>query len=212
VWLVSRGRPASLDANDGVTRIWIQADLVADSAAGIVAEAMAGARLDVVIYNAGIWETHAFEPDYDFTTVSERETRDILAVNLTSAITCLQHLTPNLRQSPTGKIILIGSTSGLENIGAPEVAYTASKFGLRGVAHALRESVRRDRIAVTCLNLGNLAGEIPYAAGVEAALNAYNSARIPVQDVVAVVKCLMGLSRATCVKEVDMPAMLDTGV
>src|SRR5690606_25717321 len=110
-------------------------------------------------------------------------------VNLSSAILSVQALLPNLRLSDNPKIILIGSTSGLDNVQDREVAYVASKFGLRGAAHALRESLRAERIAVTCINPGYIATEVPYEAGVEAALR--QTTAIPMQDIVALVRCLM---------------------
>ena len=208
VWLVSRRRP-DLERGDGVKRFWIEADLSSTNAAQTVAEALAGNALDVVIYNAGIWEKHAFQTDYDFEKVSAEETQDIISVNLTAAIKCVQSVLPNLRQSASGKIILIGSTSGLENTGSRVVAYTASKFGLRGIGHALRENLRGDGIAVTCINPGEIAAEIPYEAGAEEAISAYNGTRIPVQDLVAIVRCLISLSSVACVKEIDIPAITD---
>jgi hypothetical protein len=33
--------------------------------------------------------------------------------------------------------------------------------------------------------------------------------RIPPQDLIAIVKCVIGLSNATCVKEIDVMAMTD---
>jgi len=204
VWLVSRSRP-ELEIDDGAQRQWIQADLSAPEAGDRVAHAMGRQRLDVLLYNAGIWESRAFEPDYDFEKVGEAETARIIAVNLTAPIVCIQKLLPNLRQSGNPKIILIGSTSGLENARAPEVAYTASKFGLRGVAHALREVVRRDRIGVTCIN----PGDITTYVGGPADRRVSNPNSLPTDDLVAIVRCVMRLSRATCIKEIDLPAMSD---
>lgn len=208
VWLVSRSRP-DLELSDGVVRRWVEADLASGGANRKIADALAGQPLDVLIYNAGIWEQYAFSPEYQFETVSEQETQRIISVNLTSAITCIQSLLPNLRQSARGKIILIGSTSGIENSGSMEVAYTASKFGLRGLGHALRENVRCDGIAVTCINPGEIAAEIPYERGAEEAISAYGGTRIPVQDLVEIVRCVMRLSSVACVKEIDVPAITD---
>ena len=208
VWLVSRSRP-DLERSDGVSRRWVEVDLASEDASRKVAQALAGQLLDVLIYNAGIWEQHAFTPDYDFEQVSEIETRNIISVNLTSAITCVQSVLPNLRQSASGKIILIGSTSGLDNNGSPEVAYAASKYGLRGFDQALRENLRRDAIAVTCINAGEVAADIAYERGAEEAIAMYGGTRIPVQDFVAIVRCLMSLSNVACVKEIDVPAITD---
>lgn len=191
VWTVSRRQPRQ--PADSVQRQWIEGDLTQPQTGQQVADVLAGQRLDVLIYNAGIWEDSAFGSGYDFEEVPHAETHNIIAVNLTSAITCIQKVVPNLRQSANGKVILVGSTSGLENINGPEVAYVASKFGLRGVAHALRENLRPFSISVTCINPGSIEGS-----------------GIPHSDLVAITRCLVGLSNATCVKEIDIPAMTDT--
>ncbi|HEY7689333.1 MAG TPA: SDR family oxidoreductase [Dongiaceae bacterium] len=207
VWLVARSRP-DLDYDDGVERRWIEADLSQADVGQKIAAALVGAPLDLAIYNAGIWESTAFSPGYRFEQVPDEETRDILAVNLASAITCLKAVLPSLRKSKAAKIILIGSTSGLDNIGQPEVAYTASKFGLRGVAHALREVVRKDGIAVTCLNPGNI-GTITVKDGKIASRPHERRDMIPPQDLIEIVRCVTRLSNASCVKEIDVMAMTD---
>jgi short-subunit dehydrogenase len=208
VWLVSRSRP-DLDHNDGALRHWIEADLGTANAAAKTAAALSTNPLDVAIYNAGIWEDTAFSSDYRFDDVPDTETKNILTVNLISAITCLKAILPNLRKSKSAKIILIGSTSGLDNIGQPEVAYTASKFGLRGVAHALREVVREDGIAVTCLNPGNI-GTITVKAGEISSRPHERRDMIPPQDLIELVKCVTRLSNSSCVKEIDVMAMTDS--
>jgi short-subunit dehydrogenase len=208
LWLVARSRP-DLDYGDGVTRQWIEADLSSAEAPAKVAGALGGSTLDIAIYNAGIWEETAFSSAYRFDEVFDAETQNILMVNLTSAITCLKAVLPNLRKSKGAKIILIGSTSGLDNIGEPEVAYTASKFGLRGVAHALREVVRRDGIAVTCLNPGNI-GTITVKNGAISSSPHERRDMIPPQDLIEIVKCVSRLSNSSCVKEIDVMAMTDS--
>jgi hypothetical protein len=45
--------------------------------------------------------------------------------------------------------------------------------------------------------------------GAEAAIQTYNSRQIPMQDLVLLVRCLRQLSRVSCVKEIDIPAMSD---
>ena len=107
----------------------------------------------------------------------------IISTNILSPIAYMQALLPNLRRSENGKIILIGSTAGLDHTNNAQVSFVASKFGLRGIAHALREHVRKDKIAVTCINPGELAAKIPYEEGVDKALSEYQGTRIPVQDI-----------------------------
>jgi NAD(P)-dependent dehydrogenase (short-subunit alcohol dehydrogenase family) len=208
LWLVSRSRPA-LRAEDGIQRHWIEADLSLPQAGDAIAAAFGERLLDVLIYNAGIWETNGFEESYDFRRVSEAETQRIIAVNLTSAITCVQSLVPALLRAAHAKVVLIGSTSGLENVRSREVAYTASKFGLRGLARSLRENLRPHGVAVTCINPGEIANEVPYELGVDGAIAAGNGRRIPVHDLVALVRCVIALSPVACVTQIDVPAITD---
>ena len=210
VFLVSRTRPPTLDRSDGVSRIWIQADLsVSQTAAVKVAEAIGTQAIDFLLYNAGIWEENAFEGTYSFEQSTPQEMEQIIHVNLLSAILCTHRLIPNLKLSSNPRVVYISSLSGLDNSGAPEVANTASKFGLRGVVHALRECLREHRIPVTSLNPGNIAAEISYEVGAEAAIQTYDGTRIPMQDLVLLLRCLRQLSRVSCVKEIDIPAMPD---
>lgn len=168
VFLVSRTRPPSLDCSDQVSRFWIQADLsVPQTAAVKVSEGIGTRAVDFLLYNAGIWEVNAFEPTYSFEKSTPQEMEQIIHVNLLSAILCTHCLIPNLKLSSNPRVVYISSLSGLDNSGAAEVANTASKFGLRGVVHALRECLREHRIPVTSLNPGNIAAEIPYEVSVK---------------------------------------------
>jgi NAD(P)-dependent dehydrogenase (short-subunit alcohol dehydrogenase family) len=189
-WLVSRGEPF-LGNEDGATRRWLPGDLSKLDAGAAIAAQLAGRPLDVVVYNAGIWENSAWSGGYDAARVPDEETARIVQVNLTSAITLLGKLLPSLRQSENPKVILIGSISGLENVRGQEVAYGASKFGLRGVAHALREHWRAHGVGVSILNPGSFDG-IGHA------------------DLVASVRYMASLSRTALVKELDLVAMGDS--
>ncbi|MCR8656455.1 SDR family NAD(P)-dependent oxidoreductase [Paenibacillus endoradicis] len=210
VWIVSRRRPDSLDLQDGVHRSWIQADLAEQHVAKKIVASLQEEMLDVLIYNVGIWEKSGFEDEYNFDHDDPVDIANIIHVNMTSTITCIQALLPNLRKSEAGKVILIGSSAGLDHTNNSQVSFVASKFGLRGITNALREHVRKDGITVTCINPGELAADIPYEDGPDKAINEYNGTRIPVQDMISLVKCVISLSRAACVKEINVPAITDT--
>lgn len=197
LWMVSRSQPNSSHA-DGVQRRWIKADLADPQAARHIAEQLGEVTLDVVIYNAGIWEDSAFSDAYDFESIPEAETLQIMMVNLTSAILCVQKVVPHLRRSQRPRLFLIGSISGLENVGSSEVAYNASKFGMRGAAHALRESLRQYQIPVTCLNLGTISRSDD------------TDHDIPPSDICAMIKAVIALSNHSIIKEVDFFALSDT--
>lgn len=209
VYVVSRSKPESISLNDGIQRVWIQADLSELQAASHIANQLGNETLDVVIYNVGIWEKEGFEEHYTFDKDEPAHVSALIHTNVTSAIVCLQAVLPHVRKSSAGKIILIGSTAGLNNANSTQVSFVASKFAIRGITEALREHTRDDGIAVTCINPGELAAEIPYEEGRERALSEYNGTRIPLQDMVALVKCIVGLSRAACVKEINIPAITD---
>ena len=198
LWLVSRSPCPSLSLADGVMRHWLEADL---SGAGVHAQLAASLPpvLDAVIHNAGIWESTAFSSRYNFEQISETETRAVLEVNLIAPILLTQALLPKLRGSSNPKIVLIGSINGLENASMPEVAYSASKFGLRGVAHALREHLRSEQIGVTVLNPGSIAWDG----------NLEREDLILPADIVRLVRAVLETSRRTVVKEIDLPAMQD---
>lgn len=129
-------------------------------------------------------------------------------MNVTSTITYIQALLPHVRTSENGKIIVIGSTAGLDHTNLPQVSFVASKFGLRGIVNALREHVRKDKISVTCINPESWR-RVPYEDGAEKAIALYDETRIPVQDIVELARCVIHLSRVSCVKEINVPAMTD---
>lgn len=209
VYVVSRTKPSSLMIKDGVKRQWLSLDLSHQKDITKMVEVLQDVTVDVVIYNVGIWEQRGFEEDYTFDNDKVADIAIVIQTNLLSTITYLQALLPNVRKSSSGKIIVIGSTAGLAHTNNAQVSFVASKFGLRGITNALREHVRDDKIAVTCINPGELAAEVPYEAGVQEAIDQYDGTRIPVQDIVALVKCVVALSPVACVKEITVPAITD---
>lgn len=210
VWVVSRTYPNRLDVEDGIEKHWIEADLAKPDASTLIANTLNNVTLDVLIYNVGIWESKGFRDDYNFENDDPAEIANIININVTSTITCIQKLLPNLKKSDNAKIFLIGSTAGLEHNDFTQVSFTASKFGLRGIGNSIREHVKKYGIGVTCINPGEIATQIPLEDGIEKVLSTYGGTQIPLQDLVSLVKCVMNLSKASCVKEINMPAMLDT--
>ena len=150
---VSRTRPESLPS----AVHWIEADLSQPrEAATVIHDAVVGEGLDVLVYNVGIWEERAFEDDYNFLGDDDGQIERMVATNITGPLLLIRRLLPVLLKSERPRIILTGSTSGLSGNGRPEVAFGASKFGLRGIAEALREGFRDQGLGVSCLNLGYL--------------------------------------------------------
>ena len=184
---------------------WIEADISKQAGVETVGKAIANSSLDALLYMGGTWESKAFTSQYSFEDCSDEDIERVIAVNLLAPIRLVKLLLPALRRSPNPKIIFMGALSGLDNFPAREVANTASKFGLRGAVHALREELRPERISVTVINPGNVATpevieDLKHAGQPET--NA-----IPLSDLLNVIDCVLSLSRSSCIKEIQMPAM-----
>jgi 3-oxoacyl-[acyl-carrier protein] reductase len=188
---------------------WIQADLSELAGVATVATAIGGDRLDALLYMGGTWETHAFTSRYRFEDCTDEDIDRVIAVNLLAPIRLVKALLPALRQSHNPKIIFMGALSGRDNFSGREVANSASKFGLRGVVHSLREELRSERIGVTVINPGNVG--TPEVLADLAANNLSGGEAIPLTDLLQIIDCILSLSRATCIKEIDVPAMLGEG-
>jgi len=188
---------------------WVQADLSDLAGIETVVNVIRDDSLDALLYMGGTWETHAFTPQYRFEACADEDIIRVIAVNLVAPIRLVKALLPALRRSDNPKIIFIGALSGRDNFPAREVANSASKFGLRGVVHSLREELRSQKIGVTVINPGNVG--TPEVLADLAAANLTGGEAIPLSDLLSIVDCILSLSRATCIKEIDLPAMLGEG-
>jgi NAD(P)-dependent dehydrogenase (short-subunit alcohol dehydrogenase family) len=97
----------------------------------------------------------------------------------------------------------------LRQSGRPEVAFGASKTALNGIADALREGFREQRLAVTTLQLGYLNTTDDLSTDRDAAARRGEGTLIPLHDVVTVVEAITKLSDASFVRELVLPAILD---
>jgi short-subunit dehydrogenase len=205
VFGLSRGKPDWLRGRSAVKRRWIEADLSELSAVQNARAVLGKTPIDALIHVAGIWDPGSFDEIYD------DEVAEILDVDLRAFLAFARGLAPSLRRADHAKVIAIGSTNGLENGDGSAVAYTAAKFGLRGACHALRQHFRKNGIAVTCLSPGSIASDVPHGRSSEA-LKKHRGKRMPVEDIVAMIRCILDLSPAACVKEIAMPALKDEDV
>ena len=177
---------------------WLPCDL-ADAAQIAGLGARIAGPVDALIVVAGIWEAEAFSPAYRFGDSADDEISRILAVNLQAPILLAKALLPQLAG---GRVLLIGSTSGLDQIGTPEVAYNASTAGLRGAAQALAPALRGQRTAVAILNPGDIGSEAVLAA--KAAGQMRDEASLALPDVLAGIELLLNLSPAASFCELNM--------
>lgn len=144
--------------------------------------------------------------------MDNNEIEEIISTNITSSILAIKSLLPNLKLSKNGKIIIIGSTLGLQNHNKKEVVFSVTKFAIQGIIHSLRTHLREHNIGVTVINLGDLLTQYEYEEGAETVIEKHKGELIPVADVLSALKFIIGTTNATCVKEINMPSMKDSDI
>ncbi len=192
LWCVSRSRSPHGQ--------WVEADLATGGGVEAVVRRLSGERIDALLYLGGTWEAGAFTNGYDFASAPRDEVDRVVAVNLVAPIKLVHGLLPALRRSDDPRCVLVGSLSGLENGASREVANSASKYGLRGAAQALRHEL--PELAVTVINPGNVATsevEDDIAAG-----RFCPQVPIPMPDLVAAIDLALSLSRHAVATEINL--------
>ena len=147
-------------------------------------------RIDVLVNNAGIY--------YDGTSgLSVEGMKELLDTNLTAAFGFIKNVVPIMKNQTKGHIFNIASRSG--KIGFPDSGgYSASKFGLVGLSHALTKELGEFGISVTAICPGWVDTDMADQAG--APFTA--SEMIQPQDIFRTMEWLLHLSPAVRVKEV----------
>jgi len=211
VFGISRTQPDYLSERTNLK--WIKTDLSnPDKSSEAIKADIKNYPIDYLIYNIGIWENDAFSDKYNFEENSLSEISNIINTNITSCIANIQSVLSNLKLSNNAKIILIGSTWGLDNHNGKEVAFSASKFALSGIVHSLRENLRSFKIGVSIINLGYLATDFDNNEDLVTVIDKSDGNLIPLQDVISSLRFIISTSNASCVKEINMPAMNDVNL
>lgn len=110
------------------------ADLCDPTAIDGLRDVAAAWGANVVVHNAGVPSFGRLE------SLSTADIQRVLDTNLLAPMLLTQALLPHLRRLPQAQVICVGSALG--RIGLPGFsAYSASKFGLRGFAEALRREL-----------------------------------------------------------------------
>ena len=188
---------------------WVSADLSSLSGVESVVEEVGSDTFDALLYMGGTWETNAFTSQYSFENCSDRDITRVIAVNLIAPIRLVKALLRAPKRSNNPKVMFMGAQARRDNFSGTEVANSASKFGLPGAVHALREELRSQQIGVTVINPGNVG--TPEVLADLAAGGLIGGSAIGLSDLLSIIDCVLSLSRSTCVKEIDLPAMLGEG-
>ncbi len=193
----------SISRNQPVAGKWIQADISTSEGIELVANTIGDEfRLDALLFMGGVWEDGAFTEKYNFMASSDLETRYVIAVNTIAPIELTKQLADNLAKSNNPRAVFIGSLSGLDNSASIEVANTASKFGLRGAAQALKLALRDRKIGVTVINPGNVATEEVLADIEEGRFS--QQVPIPLTDIISTIEWILTLSNTVDVGDINL--------
>ncbi len=192
----------SISRSQPIAGQWIQADISTSQGIEIVTRAMGESTLDALLFMGGVWENGAFTEQYDFMASPDPETRFVISVNLIAPIELMKQLAKNLVKSDNPRAIFIGALSGLDHSPTIEVANTASKFGLRGAAQALKLALHDYGIGITVINPGNIATE----EVMEDIRESRFKPQIPIalKDVISTIDWILTLSNTVDIEEINM--------
>jgi short-subunit dehydrogenase len=166
-------------------------------AAEVVAAAVSqdSSAIDFLVLSAGIFI------DGDLTRMTSDAYAMTMAVNLNANVYLCQKLVPALRNGTKPRILIIGSTSGLEAYPLGS-SYSVAKWGLRGFAVNLRRELMDDRVGVTLLNPGATLTDMWEGEQVDT-----NRLLAP-EDVATMASVILELSEQAVVEEITMRPML----
>lgn len=181
---------------------WIKADLSTSEGIQHVINHVGQTPLDAMIYSSGIWEDEGFIDNFDFRNTHEEETRKIVSVNLIAPIELTKGLAKNLSESNNPRAIYMGALSGLEHLASDQVAYSASKFGLRGAIQGLRKALHEEGIGFTVINPGNVATD-EVLADIEAG-RFKKQTPIPLADLINVLEMILMLSKDVEIGDINL--------
>jgi len=93
-------------------------------------------QLDVVVNNAGILRTGAFE------SLTDADVRMVMETNFFGVLNVTRGVLPTMRRQGHGRILMMSSLSGWAGLAGDSI-YAASKFALEGFTEGLRHEVAR---------------------------------------------------------------------
>lgn len=128
--------------------------------AGVRAVTESLGEVTVLVNNAGVSHVGLF------TDMTDGEWDRVIGTNLSGAFYVSRAVLPAMIRARYGRVVNIGSMWG--KVGAScEVAYSASKAGLRGLTMALAKELGPSRVTVNCVEPGVIRTEMNAALGEE---------------------------------------------
>lgn len=106
--------------------------------------------VDILVNNAGI-----LGPIADVVEIEPDDYLKVIAINQHSQVWGMKTVIPSMKRAGGGAIVNISSTAGMVSVvGAPSLAYVASKFASRGMTKQVAVQFGPDRIRVNSVHPG----------------------------------------------------------
>ena len=106
-------------------------------------------RLDILVANAGIWNTDALPIE----KMTEREWDEMMDVNLKGVYAVIHYAVPHMKRRKQGRIIVVSSTAGQRGE-AFHTHYGATKGGVISLVKGLATELAPHNILVNCVAPG----------------------------------------------------------
>ena len=153
------GATADLAGEPGLRITRHRLDVADRGAVAALPSVVEGAHggVDLLVNNAGVALGGTFEQ------VSEADFDWLMAINVFGVVAMTRAFLPLLRRSPEARIVNMSSIFGI--VATPgQVAYTTSKFAVRGFSEALRHELAGSSVGVTIVHPGGVATAIAASA------------------------------------------------
>lgn len=181
---------------------WMEADISTFEGIQSFITKLGDKPIDTMIFSSGIWETYGFMDSFDFRKTSNKETRSIMEVNVIAPIEITKEISKNMSLASNPRAIYLGALSGTDQCASSQVAYTASKFALRGAIQALHFALKEEGIGFTTINLGNVATEEVLLDIKEGRFG--QQIPIPISDIISSIEWVLSLSSAVDISEINL--------
>jgi len=181
---------------------WIKADISTVDGIRRVLSQIGDIPIDTLLFSSGVWEKHGFMEGFDFMKTHDNETRAIMSINLVAPIEITKGIAKNLSQSTNPRAIYLGAFSGVDKHASSQVAYSGSKFVLRGAIQSLTVAFKEEGIGFTVINPGNVATEEVLMDIQEERIK--NQTPIPMSDIISLVGWILSLSHSVDVGDINL--------
>jgi NAD(P)-dependent dehydrogenase (short-subunit alcohol dehydrogenase family) len=111
-------------------------------------------RCDILVNSAGIMLKPTPTEDHDAGAFGK-----LMAVNVTGSFLCAKHAMKIMKEQGGGRIVNVGSLAAFSP--RPDaIAYTTSKFAVKGLTQSLALDARKYNIAVSMIHPGNVLSDL----------------------------------------------------